>query len=171
MFGKRIPDLPSRQLLGGHHMATDWWAWIWGGDTLSSPCVPPTLEEFKARFPEFEDYDENLIAQAILEASYGADGTWISTSLVQDCNLAIGYLAAHYLALGATAAQALPTTEEVTAGGDVTSISFETMKVSFSAPRFMAGSASSGSYEIWSTPYGQRYVELLKMNVPGILVV
>jgi hypothetical protein len=62
-------------------------------------------------------------------------------------------------------------------GGSVTSLHFEAMSVSFNAPTAAGGTGGgSGSgmgdqYGLAATPYGQRYLELLKVNKPAVLVV
>ena len=63
-------------------------------------------------------------------------------------------------------------------GGSVTSLHFESMSVGFSSPQAVGGGggpmSASGigdQFGIAATPYGQRYLELLKVNKPAVLVV
>ena len=145
--------------------------------------IPPDqmaqwVASFKARFPEFTVSD-NQIAYALDYASRFVNCSWVPG----DCGLAILFLAAHYLALQLMAADALPVTNGgedggggVIGGGQVTSVQFETMKVSFSAPKFAAsggssGGTDSGAYGYESTPYGQFYLNLLIPNEPAVLLV
>lgn len=188
---KRITSIPSRMLVEGmpHHMATNWWdAGFSGEDEGGGPCTPPTVDEFRARFPEFVDSSPEAIAIAIDDASCWADASWIngnSPTGCRNCKTAIAFLAAHYLTLGRIAASGLPDlgtvdpdTGVVIPGGQVTSLSFETMSVGFSPPRFGSSGSAGGSGNIgagdWDldvTPYGQRYLELLVANQPAVLVV
>ena len=150
----------------------------------SEPCEPPTVEQFRSRFPEFTNLSDETVQHAIDDASCWADSTWIETACF-DCTKAIGYLAAHYLMLALVAASLVPETVPdedgsgaiLIPGGSVTSLHFESMSVSFNAPSASqvggaAGSAGIGDqYGLAATPYGQRYLELLKVNKPAVLVV
>ena len=152
--------------------------------TTALPCDPPTLEEFRARFPEFSDLTDAQVQFAIDDASCWADQSWIST-YCRDCTTAIAFLAAHFLALGLIASTLLPETVAgedggvVLPGGQVTSLSFENMSVGFAAPSSTSGSAGTtfgrasvgDPFDLGSTPYGQRYLSLLKVNQPAIMVV
>ena len=181
MYGKRITAIPSRQLVPDHHMATNWWAQWWSDyGPAGVPCDPPTIQQFRVRFPEFADVPDATVQAALDDASCGADSNW--SSACRDCQKAIMLLAAHYLALGIIAAQSMPDqgTGEggtIIGGGQVTSLRFETMGVTFSAPRFAAGSGQSGGgpgegpYTMEMTPYGQMYLDLLKVNQPAVVVV
>jgi hypothetical protein len=184
MAGKRY-GIPSRQLVGRHHMATDWGLvmldWM---EVEALPCTPPTIPEFRARFPEFVNVSDAQIQIAIDDASCWADSTWIENGC-PNCTTAIAFLAAHFVAMGLYAADMLPDTlppetpggPTIIAGGQVTSLHFESMSVGFAAPQAVGvsgGAASSGigdSFAISATPYGQRYLELLKVNKPAVLVV
>lgn len=181
---KRVADIPSRQLVD-HHMATNWWSWI-AGDTEppADVCPPPDLPTFRARFPEFTSVSDDAVTQAILDAACSIDGSWLGVATCSNCQLAITYLAAHYLALGLMSAQVIAaitakgatSPAQALAGGQVTSLSFEGMNVGFSAPQFAAGSGGAGGpgegpYQYEMTPYGQRFLDLLKVNQPAIMVV
>jgi hypothetical protein len=186
MTQKRTFEIPSRQLTD-HHMATNWFSWIIdGGEPPPAPCLPPRLAEFRVRFPEFQAVLDDTVAQSIAEAACIIDSSWITeTGNCSNCTLAISYLAAHYLALGLMSAQVVASLtakessssmEEILAGGQVTSMRFENMGISFSAPKFAAGQGGGGGpnegpYELEMTPYGQRYLALLKVNQPAIMVV
>ena len=98
----------------------------------AEPCIEPTVAEFRARFPEFNDIPDTQVQQAIDDASCWVDTSWLATAC-HDCTTAMAFLAAHYLALGLVAAEMLPTTlppsEEggpvIIGGGQVTSLRFE----------------------------------------------
>jgi hypothetical protein len=158
----------------------------WFDPVSAGPCTPPTLEEFRARFPEFADLSDTQVQIAINDASCWTDDSWPGVNC-GDCTTAMAFLAAHYLALGLFAQAALPETLPATepgqpaiiAGGQVTSLRFESMGVSFSPPQAVgggggggAGSSGMGDSFAWSgTPYGQRVLELVRVNKPAILVV
>lgn len=184
MSGKRA-EIPSRQLVR-HHMATDWGLvtsldWV---EVEALPCEAPTIEEFRTRFPEFVNISDAQVQIAIDDASCWADSSWISNGC-PNCTTAIAFLAAHFLALGLYAADMLPDTlppetpggPTIIAGGQVTSLHFESMSVGFAGPQAVGVAGSGGpsgigdSYSISATIYGQRYLELLKVNKPAVLVV
>jgi hypothetical protein len=181
---KRVTDIPSRQLVD-HHMATNWWSWIIGDtEPPVDVCPPPDLPTFRARFPEFVSVSDDTVTQAILDAACSIDGSWLGLNECSNCQLAITYLAAHYLALGLMSAQVIAAITakgatspvQALAGGQVTSLSFEGMNVGFSAPQFAAGGGGGGGpgegpYQYEMTPYGQRFLDLLKVNHPAIMVV
>jgi len=94
------------------------------------------------------------------------------------CGIALVNLAAHYIAMGLVGAGSLPETGGdgggVISGGQVTSVSFETMKITYSAPQFAAASkgSDSGLYGLDGTPYGQRYLEIYDANtLPFVAIV
>ena len=158
----------------------------WPHDMMleAEPCTSPTIEEFRIRFPEFVNISDAQVQLAIDDASCWADNSWIQGPC-EDCTKAIAYLAAHYLALGLYAADMLPDTlppetpggPTIIAGGQVTSLHFESMSVGFASPQAIGVSGGAGStgigdsFAISATPYGQRYLALLKVNKPAVLVV
>jgi hypothetical protein len=43
-FARRILAIPSRQLVGGHHMATDWYVgWTCDCGDAAGECLPPPV--------------------------------------------------------------------------------------------------------------------------------
>lgn len=172
---KRILDLPSRQLVDSH-LATNWGGPYGDSGTLVAACPPPAISDLRERFPEFASYTDVQIAYAIDDASCWADTSW--TNDCGDCTKAILFLAAHFLFMQAQAALTLP--EQVSdgeggftflEGGQVTSIGFETMRVGFSKSQAFQGGTDKVSGDFSASPYGQRYLMLLRANVPAVLVV
>lgn len=167
MPGKRIFAIPSTQFAYPYnHMATDWGSPIVPNcDEVDPNFTQPTVAQFSDRFPEFqgEEYPDDLIRAAIDEAMKSVDNSWIPGN----GQLAVMLLAAHYLTLQAYAAVTLPDPEAAMPGNRISSIGFDTMRVSFAA--ISAGSATK--YDFGSTPYGQRYLSLLTVNKPAILIV
>lgn len=163
-----------------HHLATDWGGPLDTSEEPASPCPLPSIDDLKTRFPEFAMFTDVQIADALDDASCWADTSW--TQNCGDCTKAILFLAAHYLYMNAVARAGMPDVvpdgsggATFIEGGNVTSIRFETMGVSFSPPRIAGGNSSrlgqGGAYDLSTTPYGQRYLDLLKVNVPAVLVV
>lgn len=122
----------------------------------------PTTDEFFTRFPIFEDADEDTIAAFIQEASGHVDTGWRDV----DYKPAIMYLAAHLYATDNSEAGS-----EVEIGpsqGAVASESFGPMSVSYASNN--SGSLSS-SEEFGTTSYGRRFLALLRLNQPPVVVV
>jgi hypothetical protein len=124
------------------------------------PYTIPTSDDFFARFPIFEDADDDTITALIAEAASAIDESWREA----DYQPAILYLTAHLWALDNSQAG-----EDVTIGGpgNVQSESFAGMSVSFAKQSLTSG-VSSTTYG--STEYGRRYYALLLKNKPGIAV-
>lgn len=112
--------------------------------------VPPTAEDFVARFPEFDGQDD-VIALVLPEAERSADGTWNDT----DRKNAVMYFAAHLISMG----------ESIGAGGAaIASESLGPISVSYSK-------GSQNSSVLMSTSYGVQYRDLLKRNRGGPVVI
>lgn len=59
------------------------------------PTLPPTVEEFRRMFPEFEDVSDEMV-QLYLDIAM----QWIDTFWYQpDAKIAVMYAAAHYISL------------------------------------------------------------------------
>lgn len=122
------------------------------------PYTEPTVDDFKTRFPEI-DAEDDQIQIAIDDAADMVDETWLE----KDFQKAILFLAAHYVTINAP--------EEAGAIGDEQSIASESFgPISVSYQKTEAGASSPGT-TFGTTGYGRRYLELLKLNFPGILVV
>jgi hypothetical protein len=109
----------------------------------------PTVGAFKAQFPEYAGLTDAVVNAAISEAARRVDDSWTSG----DFPLAIVYLAAHFLASYADAV----------GGGAIQSESFGPISVSYANTSSTDGLAG--------TSYGLRYLDLLKLNQTGPLVV
>ena len=109
-----------------------------------------SLSQFRARFPEFVDVDDSVIAIALNDAADVMNTTrW-------DSRLDTGhaFLAAHYMSLSSTSAAS-----DGGSVGAVTSASTGPLSVSKNIP--MAKNQSDAM--IASTVYGQRYLELRRL--------
>lgn len=137
----------------------------------------PTVDDFRAKFPEFADLDDETIQTLLDEAGRNVDETWTEG----DYTNAILYLAAHYHQLSLMAANesgGTGTGEDasgVPAGSMITSEHIGPIAVSYgkSTSATSAGSSGSGAYPspFGTTIYGQRYLDLLKKNIPAVLVI
>lgn len=178
MYHKRMFMIPSRQLTD-HHMATNWFSVPWPiYQDYAGPCELPTIDLFRAYFPEFEKVPDERVELMINEAACSVDSSWVQNCCgIADCTLAILYLSAHLLTMLLFAASALPKTGEsggtIISGGEVTGVAFETMRVSYSASQMQVekGGSKESVYSYESTPYGQRYLDLLKVSFPAVVVV
>lgn len=121
---------------------------------MSTPVVPPTIDEFLVRFPEFAESDEYMVEAMLLEASYSVDDTWVGVDQVP----AVMYLAAHMIASGA----------EQEAGGSISSVSIGAISISYREPFYKSQQHAD---ELARTEYGTRFLKLLKRNQGGPLVV
>lgn len=109
--------------------------------------VLATLDEFLARFPEFDGQDE-AIEFALTEAARSVDDSWIEA----DYKTAHMYMAAHLLTAG----------EIASSGKEIASESIGPLSVSY----FRSDTGWYGS-----TGYGQRYNILLAQNRGGPRVI
>ena len=125
--------------------------------------MDPTVDLFKARFPEFRGVEDAFIQLLLNEASLDVGQRWVNPEFRA---LAVLHLTAHLLSLSGNGAAGAGGGAGLATGtikrrrvGDV-EVEYET-----------GGAASSGSL-LPSTRYGQRYLELLGQNFgPAVLVV
>jgi hypothetical protein len=110
--------------------------------------VDPTAGDFEARFPEFAGQDD-AIAFALEEAKLGVDASWTDDA---QRKIATMLLAAHLLSSGETAAS----------GKEIASESIGPFSVSY---------FRSDKGWLDSTGYGARYMQLVRLNKPRILVI
>lgn len=110
----------------------------------------PTTDDFLARYPEFENEEEEVIQANLNEAALFVGQNWLSQAAYTAGILA---LAAHF--------------QQTSAGGYDTgglkSVSLGSISVTY------ADSSAVGSLE--TTSYGQRYLDLARANVLGPVVI
>jgi hypothetical protein len=127
------------------------------------PYTTPTLAQFRARFPIFEDAEDSLIEALLAEAAGQIDTSWREA----DYQPAILYLTAHLLATDNSGEG-----EDVEIGGatgGIASESWGSMSVSY-ATKDTANAAASAS--TWgSTEYGRRFYTLLRANKPAVIAI
>lgn len=134
------------------------------------PYTLPTAAEFKAKFPTFAAVADPTITLAIAEASASVDLGWVEA----DYQPAIMYLAAHIMTLDGVV---IAGSDLGSAGGVINAGLVDEMKVGDVMVK-MAGAASGGSGSSGSsgsgylaTGYGRRYLELLRRNQAGPILV
>jgi hypothetical protein len=134
------------------------------------PLPTVTAQDLQARYTAFADADVALIGLLLDEAKGAVDDTWIEA----DQKPALLAYAAHLLALEQaddyTASDGNGGTIQVT--GPLESIEVGDVKTKF-AHVFLseaAKAAASSAGGLSSTPYGRRYLQLLRRSKPAILV-
>ena len=115
----------------------------------------PTATSMKLRFSEFADVDDAVIEFAIEEARLGVGDNW-----TKGYNVAIVYLAAHYVA-------AAVATSSGGGGGEIASESIGRMSISYKT----SGNANAVEDDTSTSSYGRRYEELRDMNFGGPVIV
>jgi hypothetical protein len=122
--------------------------------------IPPTLDDFVERFPEFEETPPATINRALDDAMRFVDDTWLE----DDYAKAIMLRAAHFIAVGIYAGE---TFGGVGGSGAIASESIGRISVSYrgGSPTDLAMGTLS------TTSYGMAYAELLRLNHPPVLIV
>lgn len=111
--------------------------------------TPPTIAEFQARFPEFEETDEELVQLYLTEAARAVGQNWIEA----DYKTGIMLLAAHSVQVGGGA----------TDSGGLRSFSIGAISVTYADFDKVA--------KLETTSYGQQFMSLRNQNVRGPLVI
>lgn len=112
--------------------------------------APPTVDDLKARFPEFAARGDELLGLILDEAKAEVGDAWIET----DRKTATLYLAAHLLASQGSGI----------GGGAAISGPVRRRRVGDVETEF----AGLGTAALGGTAYGQRYRDLLRRNFPAI---
>lgn len=120
----------------------------------------PTAADITARFPVFADVDPAVINAMIEEAARFLDEAWNE----DDYPIAYRYLVAHMLVMeGALQSSGGPGV----ATGPIQSEKLGDASVTYAQP-----GASSGAFsEFMQTVYGRRYLEIMRRNLPLVIVV
>jgi hypothetical protein len=120
--------------------------------------VPPTPSDFTTRFPAFASIDPTVLAAALAEAGTRVDASWTPG----DYPLGVMLYAAHVLTLdgqGSGAEAAL---------GAAGALGFTTLRAgTLHAER---AAPAKGESSLADTTYGRRFLALLKVNQPSVLV-
>ena len=130
------------------------------------PYTTPTVDQFRSRFPIFEDAEDELIEALLSEAASQIDTSWREA----DYQPAIMYLTAHLLATDNSSEG--DSVEFGGAGaGTIASESFGALSVSYATKSGSNASNAAWAAEYETTEYGRRYLRLLKLTKPAIMVV
>lgn len=127
--------------------------------------TPPTVEDFKTRFPVFAAVPEATVQAVLDEAVESVGPSWIE----RDRTPGVLHLTAHLLAVQGSAGSGAG------GGGAAVTGAIKRRKVGDVETEFagVAGGAATGgaldSYR--STAYGVRYLELMRRNFPAVAVV
>ncbi len=121
-------------------------------------AIVPTATSIKLKFLEFSGLADGTIEFAIEEAllSVTDNGGWVTDN---DQTMAAMYLTAHYLMVTMSRA-------ESGTGQKLKSESMGGMSISYDTD---ATVPEHGDYE--TTPYGKRYLELVRLNIPAIGII
>ena len=122
---------------------------------MSFSGTVPTSVSMKLKFPEFVPQTDTTIEFAIEEALLSVDDTWIPEFMT----VAVMYLAAHHVMVAIARA-------ESGTGQRLKSESMDGMSKTYDndTPR-------PDPADYTTTSYGSRYLEMLRSNVPGILMI
>lgn len=123
---------------------------------------PPTATDLTARFPAFAAVDPAVLTVALAEAATRVDTTWTPG----DYPLGVMLYAAHVLTLdgrGTGAEAALG----AAGAGDLTTLRSGSLHLERAAPTAGKGQAET---VLNRTSYGRRFVALLRVNAPAVLV-
>jgi hypothetical protein len=134
------------------------------------PYTLPTAAQFKAKFPTFAAVADPTITLAITEASASVDRGWVEA----DYQPAILYLAAHIMTIDGVviAGSDLGSAGGVINAGLVSEMKVGDVQVKLSGSAGgSSGSAGGDMAGLRSTGYGRRYVELLRRNQSGPILV
>lgn len=109
----------------------------------------PTLQNFRDRFPEFEDEEDEIVEQALTDAGRFVGTKWTET----DYPVGIMLLAAHFVQTGAGGYDS----------GGLRSVSIGSISVTYADP--------SAVTELSKSSYGTRFIQLRRVNTQGPLIV
>ena len=124
---------------------------------------PPTVEQFKARFPGFDNVPDETVEAALTEAARMVDTSWLEPDFAP----ARMYYAAHVLVLDGNGDSKEAKIAGLTLAG-LSSIKISSLAVGFKR----AGSEGNQQYAsaLQSTSYGTRFLGLLKLNKPAVVM-
>lgn len=130
-------------------------------------AVLPSTEDFLARFPEFEEAGEERIALALGDAALYVSDDWIQDFVP----LAVMTLAAHLLYSESSLMTEIQRNLSGAGGaGPIVSKTIGPLKIDYAQPKTNT-SSSSGTINADDSPYGARFLQLIRMSFPSVLVV
>ncbi len=127
------------------------------------PYTAPSVETFKARFPEFASVSDSLIQLMLNEAFDQIGDLWYDRDRAQAQML----LTAHNLIMEGEPGRT--SGEVITASGPLKSRRAGDTEEVFAGTSTFGATDSGDGYE--ATTYGRRYVALMRLNFPAICAV
>jgi hypothetical protein len=124
---------------------------------MVTAVAAPTSFSIKAKFPEFSGVPDPVVEFAIEEASLAVDSTWLPSNQL----MAISYLAAHFLMISLSAAESA--NGQMVSREDIGEIS-----ISYRSPE---APQENFDTDLYSTPYGVRFADLLSKNFPAVAII
>ena len=118
--------------------------------------VDPTSDDLKTRYPAFAAVDDDVVDEALLEASTRVGESWPDV----DRSVGVKLYAAHLLA-----SDGLGTSSEAQLAG------FKSITVGSLKLERDTGSATVTTDSLLSTSYGRRFAELCSLNFAGPVLV
>ncbi len=115
----------------------------------------PTAASMKLKFPEFVPQPDATLEFAVEEALLSVDDTWMPEFMTP----AVMYLAAHHVMVAIARA-------ESGTGQRLKSESMDGMSKTYDTDQVRPDPA-----DYTTTLYGSRYLEMLRSNVPGVLLI
>lgn len=128
--------------------------------------TPPTAADLKVRFPEFAPVSSALIQMILDDEAIPAVGeTWLE----RDRRTAQLYLAAHLLASEGEPARTTSGGSSSGSNGPIKMMQAGEHKIEYAVSNESIAASFNGGYD--TTVYGNRYLELLRLNFPPVLTV
>lgn len=126
--------------------------------------VAPTPADFKAKYPQFSAVTDSVVQGALDEAALRVDESWLE----RDFAIARMLFAAHVLTItGSGTDQESKLAGLVNSG--LTSVKSGSLQVQLGA--LVGGAKKEVVRGLESTTYGQRFMDLMRFNHPGVVVI
>ena len=129
------------------------------------PYVAPTVDDLKTRYPEFKDVVTETLQSALDEAATRVDRSWREADF-QPAQL---LYAAHTLTLAGQGTSREAKFAGLSAAG-ISQIKISSLSLSMAKEGTYARNPSRAG-ELTSTSYGVRFLDLMRVNFPAVLVV
>lgn len=129
------------------------------------PYVAPTVAELKTRYPEFKDVAEATVQAALDDAATRVETSWREADF-QPAQL---LYAAHTMTLAGLGTSREAKFAGLSAAG-ISQIKISSLSLSMAKEGTYARNPSRAG-ELNSTSYGVRFLELMRLNFPAVLVV
>lgn len=129
------------------------------------PYVAPTVDDMKARYPEFKDVEVSIVQAALDEAATRVDKSWREA----DFQNARMLYAGHVLTLAGQGSSREAKFAGLAAAG-ISQIKISSLSVTLAKDGFYSRNPIRAG-ELSSTSYGTRFMALMRLNFPAILVV